>query len=255
MTYELLRKFRSEKPTETGRGNPPVTPAPAQPTPPPAPAEPPFMPEATNVILYGPPGTGKTFSTAAEAVRLCDGSPPRRQRRSGGICSRKPPLRRTGQEPDGCSSSLFTSPTPTKILWKDCARPHGERRRKDNWRLPVGAGRWCVAEEIATLAEQARKSAAEGQTWGKASILPADSSRRYVSVQSAARTHVYSAAVAGNYIALGWGGDVDWSDSPLCKTTMRCVKSGRPAIPKTRRRVRLTQPWVLRNKVTLSATL
>ena len=24
-----------------------------------------------NLILYGPPGTGKTFSTAAEAVRLC----------------------------------------------------------------------------------------------------------------------------------------------------------------------------------------
>ena len=24
-----------------------------------------------NRILYGPPGTGKTFSTAAEAVRLC----------------------------------------------------------------------------------------------------------------------------------------------------------------------------------------
>jgi Mrr restriction endonuclease-like protein len=29
----------------------------------------------TNLILYGPPGTGKTFSAAAEAVRLCDGSP------------------------------------------------------------------------------------------------------------------------------------------------------------------------------------
>ena len=26
---------------------------------------------AVNLILYGPPGTGKTFSTAAEAVRLC----------------------------------------------------------------------------------------------------------------------------------------------------------------------------------------
>jgi 5-methylcytosine-specific restriction protein B len=28
-------------------------------------------PKASNLILYGPPGTGKTFSTAAEAVRLC----------------------------------------------------------------------------------------------------------------------------------------------------------------------------------------
>jgi 5-methylcytosine-specific restriction protein B len=28
-------------------------------------------PTATTLILYGPPGTGKTFSTAAEAVRLC----------------------------------------------------------------------------------------------------------------------------------------------------------------------------------------
>ena len=32
------------------------------------------MPEATNLIFYGPPGTGKTWTTALEAVRLCDGS-------------------------------------------------------------------------------------------------------------------------------------------------------------------------------------
>ncbi|WP_072384414.1 AAA family ATPase [Novosphingobium sp. NDB2Meth1] len=31
------------------------------------------MAEPTNLILYGPPGTGKTYSTAREAVRLCDG--------------------------------------------------------------------------------------------------------------------------------------------------------------------------------------
>jgi hypothetical protein len=30
----------------------------------------------TNLILYGPPGTGKTYSTAAEAVRICDGRLP-----------------------------------------------------------------------------------------------------------------------------------------------------------------------------------
>lgn len=38
----------------------PVTDPISTPTPPP-----------TNLILYGPPGTGKTFTTAAEAVRLC----------------------------------------------------------------------------------------------------------------------------------------------------------------------------------------
>lgn len=32
------------------------------------------LPEPTNLILYGPPGTGKTWTTAIEAVRLCDGS-------------------------------------------------------------------------------------------------------------------------------------------------------------------------------------
>ena len=31
------------------------------------------MTEPTNLIFYGPPGTGKTYSTAREAVRLCDG--------------------------------------------------------------------------------------------------------------------------------------------------------------------------------------
>jgi len=29
---------------------------------------------ATNLILYGPPGTGKTYTTAWEAVRLCEGN-------------------------------------------------------------------------------------------------------------------------------------------------------------------------------------
>lgn len=32
------------------------------------------MNDPTNLILYGPPGTGKTYTTAREAVRLCDGS-------------------------------------------------------------------------------------------------------------------------------------------------------------------------------------
>ena len=34
------------------------------------------VPPPTNLILYGPPGTGKTWTTAAEAVRLCDGTGP-----------------------------------------------------------------------------------------------------------------------------------------------------------------------------------
>ncbi|MGR3779662.1 MAG: hypothetical protein ACU0DT_00170, partial [Albimonas sp.] len=40
-------------------------------------AEPPApSPDPVNLILYGPPGTGKTYSTAAEAVRLCGEEPP-----------------------------------------------------------------------------------------------------------------------------------------------------------------------------------
>ncbi|APE27428.1 AAA family ATPase [Aurantiacibacter gangjinensis] len=35
-----------------------------------------IMAQTTNLILYGPPGTGKTWSTAIEAVRLCDGVTP-----------------------------------------------------------------------------------------------------------------------------------------------------------------------------------
>ena len=34
-------------------------------------------PGVLNAVLYGPPGTGKTFSTAALAVRLCDGRAPK----------------------------------------------------------------------------------------------------------------------------------------------------------------------------------
>ena len=34
-------------------------------------------PGVLNAVLYGPPGTGKTYSTAALAVRLCDGKAPK----------------------------------------------------------------------------------------------------------------------------------------------------------------------------------
>jgi 5-methylcytosine-specific restriction enzyme B len=60
--------------------------------------------------------------------------------------------------------------------------------------------------------------------------------------------HVYSAAVAGNYIALGWGGDVDWSD-PRFADNNEMRKEWAARSPEDKTPSQTDQPWVLRNKV------
>ena len=79
------------------------------------------------------------------------------------------------------------------------------------FRLEPVAG---VFREVAALAEQARKAAAEGRHGDRFDLA----GRQFWKMGLGAigtEDHVYSAAVAGNYVALGWGGDVDWSDRPL----------------------------------------
>ena len=65
-----------------------------------------------------------------------------------------------------------------------------------------------IFREISALAEQARKTA--GHTGGF------EIGDRQVFKMSLGRAgvedHIFDAAIAGNYIGLGWGGDIDWSD-------------------------------------------
>jgi len=193
----------------------------------------------TNLILYGPPGTGKTFSTAAEAVRLCDGVLPdgsddAAMRRRYGELVKARQVQFVTFHQSYAYEDFVEGLRPTTGEGEEAA---------GGFRLEPVAG---VFREIATLAEQARKAAAEGRHGDGFDLA----GRRFwkLSLGAKGEDHVYSAAVAGNYVALGWGADVDWSD-PRFADIEKMRKEWTTRHPEDKTPSQTLQPWVLRNKV------
>jgi 5-methylcytosine-specific restriction protein B len=164
-------------------------------------AMPPHAP-ATNLILYGPPGTGKTYRTASEAVRLCDGAVPEGRT---ALMARYRELVDVGQ-------IKFTT-FHQSYAYEDFVeglRPVTDHNEADDeggagFSLQPKAG---IFREIATLAEEARKRG------GGQGVF--EMAQRRVFKMSLGRAgsedHVFDAAIAGKYIAIGYGGELDWSD-------------------------------------------
>ncbi len=202
----------------------------------------PIMSPPTNLILYGPPGTGKTFSTAAEAVQLCDGALPE----PGDDAA----VRRRYVELVNAKQVHFVT-FHQSYSYEDFVEGLRPTTREDDgtmttsgFRLEPIAG---VFREIATLAEQARKSAGRNRRENGFDLA----GRRFWKMGLGAvgsEEHVYRAAIAGNYVALGWGQDVDWSDSRFASLEeMR--KEWQNRYPADKTPSQTLQPWVLRNKV------
>lgn len=201
-----------------------------------------------NLILYGPPGTGKTFSTAAEAIRLCDGALPDPgdraavRRRYAELVSAKQIHFVTFHQ----SYSYEEFVEGLRPLTGDDATTRDDDRAimTGGFRLEPVAG---VFREIATLAEQARKSAAEGRRRNDFNLA----GRRFWKMGLGAvgsDEHVYSAAIDGGYVALGWGADVNWSDSRF-ESLAEMREEWAKRHPDDKTPSQTTQPWVLRNKV------
>jgi Mrr N-terminal domain len=213
ITYKFLRDFRgsNEKSAETKENNLPVSPdpgivkaplSPEKPSATPTTTDPPepTMLEPTNLILYGPPGTGKTFETAVEAVRLC-----------GKVVSKdRPELKRSYDMLVEAGQIAFVT-FHQNYSYEDFVeglRPTTGTEESDDrsgFRLTPRRG---IFREISALAEQARKTS--GHTGGF------EIGDRQVFKMSLGRAgvedHIFDAAITGNYIGLGWGGDIDWSD-------------------------------------------
>ncbi|MBX7540312.1 AAA family ATPase [Qipengyuania sphaerica] len=161
------------------------------------------MPRPTNLILYGPPGTGKTYRTAKEAVELCDGSAP--DDRSE-LKARYDTLVEAGQ----IGFVTFHQSYAYEDFVEGLRPETGSGEREDEgaaagFRLEPKRGTF---REISALAQQSRRNAGRptgldlsGREFFKMSLGRAGS-----------EDHIYDAAIEGNYIVLGWGGDVDWSD-------------------------------------------
>jgi 5-methylcytosine-specific restriction protein B len=161
----------------------------------------------TNLILYGPPGTGKTYRTAYEAVLLCDGTVAFDESSEG----RQALLDRYRELKDEKRIEFVTFHQNYDYeSFVEGLRPEtaDEEGKSAGFRLEARPG---IFREICALADLARTRPASA-----ASAAGFDfSGRRFWKMgQGAIGTadDVYEAALANCYIALGWGGKIDWSD-------------------------------------------
>ncbi len=164
-------------------------------------------PAATNLILYGPPGTGKTFATAAEAVRLCDGFVPDDRR---ALMQRYQLLAKSGQirfVTFHQSYSYEDFVEGLRPVTEDGSGSEGAEAvaPKAGFSLKPHAG---IFREICQVAEQARtrpRTASPFDLTGKRTF-------KMSLGRAGAEDYIYDAAIAANYIVIGWGGEQDWSD-------------------------------------------
>lgn len=160
----------------------------------------------TNLILYGPPGTGKTYRTAYEAVLLCDGtvafdeSPEGRQ----ALLDRYREL-----EAEKRIAFVTFHQNYDYESFVEGLRPETGDAGDNSagFRLEPRAG---IFREICALADQARTRPAQAANSPSFDL----SGRRFWKMSQGAtggEDEVYDAALANRYIALGWGGTIDWS--------------------------------------------
>jgi 5-methylcytosine-specific restriction protein B len=188
----------------------------------------------TNLILFGPPGTGKTYHTALVAVRLCDGSAPE---------DRAELMKRYGELERAGRIGLVTF--HQNFSYEDFVE--GLRPETDGsvgFRLEPRKG---IFREMAALAEQARKTSAVPSRVARLDL----SGRKFWKMslgESGADDHIYDAAIAGHYVVLGWGGDVDWSASTYDKREEIERKWGEVAPPGARPS-NVSQLWTFRSEI------
>ncbi len=157
-----------------------------------------------NQILYGPPGTGKTYDSARLAVEICNGSAPSDRavlmEEYGSLVKANRIAFTTFHQSIGYEE-FVEGLRPTTEGTKD-----SEEGQSGGFNLVPRPG---IFKRIAGLAEAELTRPAGGQGIDL-------KGRKFFKMslgESASGADVYDAAIAGNYVTLGWGGDEDWSDS------------------------------------------
>lgn len=176
-----------------------------------------FMLNPTNLILYGPPGTGKTYSTAREAVRLCDGSVDFSETPEGRALLM---ARYRELELEKRIAFVTFHQAYDYENFVEGLRPADDTEEQGpGFRLKHYPG---ILREICALAEHARKKAEAGEA-GRAIDLSTCSFWKMGLGAIRQEEDVYEAALKDEYIALGWGRAEDWSDDRF--STMDAIKS------------------------------
>ena len=158
----------------------------------------------TNLILYGPPGTGKTWTTARRAVELCDGSTP----------EARPALMARYRELVARKRIGFVT-FHQSYAYEDFVEGLRPETGSDGEGAEGGSAGFSlrsqpgVFRKIADLAQANR---------GRPLSEPTSYRERQVFKMSLGRSgqdegaRIFRDALEGEYVALGWGGDIDWSD-------------------------------------------
>ena len=194
-----------------------------------------------NLVLYGPPGTGKTFSTAAEAVRLC-GEPVQEDREA---------LMQTYERLLAAGRIEFVT-FHQSMSYEDFVEGRQPITGSDEDDAPSSAGFRLetvpgIFRRIAKRAETSRGRSTdgdaitiEGRQVFKMSIGEANNPEE---------THLFEEAVAGGYALLGFE-DIDWSDDKyaereavikVCKATGHTEVDARSGM--------VQMPFIFRNRV------
>lgn len=154
-----------------------------------------------NQILFGPPGTGKTWATARLAVDICNGDAPADRTELMGVYN---DLVKAGRIAFTTFHQSIGYEEFVEGLRPVTEAEEGDERSSAGFRLEARNG---IFRNICQLAERARKRP------GGPSQFDFTGRQFFKMSLGRARTesHIYDAAIDGHYIALGWGGDVDWS--------------------------------------------
>ena len=160
-------------------------------------------PTATNLILYGPPGTGKTFSTAAEAVRLC-GEPVPEDRDD--LMAVYQGLLAAGRIEFVTFHQSMAYEEFVEGRQPMTGADDGEDTSTAGFRLETMPG---IFRRISKRAETSR-----GHSSGEDSIRVEGRQVFKMSIGEANNpedAHLFEEAIKGGYTLLGFG-DIDWSD-------------------------------------------
>ena len=172
-----------------------------------------------NLILYGPPGTGKTYSTAAEAVRLC-GEPVPEDREA---------LKQTYQQLLAERRIEFVT-FHQSMSYEDFVEGRQPTTGSDDdddsssagFRLETVPG---IFRRIAKRAETSR-----GRSTGDDEISVSDRRVFKMSIGEASNpedAHLFEDAIEGGHALLGFE-DIDWSDDKYAIEK----RSSKPAKPR-----------------------
>ena len=155
-----------------------------------------------NQILYGPPGTGKTWSSAKLAVEICDGQAAENRSelmaRYRELVEQKRIAFTTFHQSMGYEEFV-------EGLRPETGSGDGDSGASGGFRLESRNG---IFREICALAK-------ESGVKSKSSSVFDLSGRQYFKMslgRAKSQNHIYEAALDKNKIAIGYGGEFDWSD-------------------------------------------